>query len=129
MSVSTAGQSVVTFVQIAQRQAYDVSKGADAIMHHSDCEDEEMKYPTTSSMAKLEKKTKKAQKQSSLAVALIYSELEKSNDNESRKIAAMRGPIRPPERDGAGRIITPFTAQRPPPPQPCRVGAPFAAPK
>jgi hypothetical protein len=116
MSVSTAGQSVVTFAQIAQRQAYNVSEEADAIMHHSDCEDEEMKYPTTSYMAKLEKKTKKAKKQGSLAVALTYSELDKSNDDESRKIAAMRGPIRPPERDSSGRIITPFTLQRPPPP-------------
>jgi hypothetical protein len=115
MSASTAGQSVVTFAQIAQRQAYEVSEEANAIMHHSNCEDEEMKYHTTSSMAKLEKKTKKAQKKSSLVLALPHSELDKSNDEESQKIAAMRGPIRPPERDSAGQIITPFTVQKPPP--------------
>jgi hypothetical protein len=62
MLASTAGQSIVTFSQVAQRQAYDVSAEADVIMHHSDCEEEEMQYPTTSLIAKSEKKTKKAKK-------------------------------------------------------------------
>ena len=115
MSASTAGQSVVTFAQIAQRQAFDISEEADAIMHHSDCEDEEMQYHTTSSMAKLEKKTKKAKKQSSLAIALIHSKLDKNKDDDSQKVAAMRAPIRPPERDSAGQIITPFSVRKPPP--------------
>ena len=115
MSASTAGQSVVTFAQIAQRQAFDISEEADAIMHHSDCEDEAMQYHTTSSMAKLEKKTKKAKKQSSLAIALIHSKLDENNDDDSQKVAAMRGPIRPPERDSAGKITTPFSVRKPPP--------------
>jgi NADH dehydrogenase FAD-containing subunit len=93
MLASTAGQSVVTFAQNAHRQAYNVTKEADAIMHHSDGEEEEMQYPTTSSMAKLEKKTKKAQKKSSLALALIHAELDKHTADESKKVAAMRGPI------------------------------------
>jgi hypothetical protein len=53
MSASTADQSVVTFSQVTQRQAFDVSEEADAILHHSDCEEEDMKYHTTSAFAKL----------------------------------------------------------------------------
>jgi hypothetical protein len=93
MSASTAGQSIVTFSQVAQRQAYDVSAEADVIMHHSDCEEEEMQYPTTSSIAKLEKKTKKAKKKSSLAVALIHSELDKRKE---AALPAKEAPTKPP---------------------------------
>ena len=85
-------------------------------MHHSDCEEEEMQYPTTSSIAKLEKKTKKAKKKSSLAVALIHSELDKRKAAASpAKDAPNKPPIRPPERDSTGRIITHYSVQKPPP--------------
>jgi hypothetical protein len=114
MSASTAGQSVVTFSQVAQRQAFDVSEEADAILHHSDCEEEDMQYHTTSAFAKLELKRKKAKKQSSLAVALIHAELDKRTAESASGASIGRTPIRPPERDSRGRIITPFTAKPPP---------------
>jgi hypothetical protein len=85
--------------QVAQRQAFDVSKEANAILHHSDCEEEDMKNHTTSAFAKLESKRKKAKKQSSLAVALIHAELEKRNAELARGASICRTPIWPPERD------------------------------
>ena len=114
-SVSTAGQSVVTFAQVARRQEYDAMKGPDAVMHHLDATEEIMQHHELSSLSKLESKTKKqaaktakdnkVKKKSSLQAVAIQGAIEaQARRNKATELAAKQ-PIRPPARDSAGKMI------------------------
>lgn len=102
MSASTAGQSIVTFAQITNCQAYDIADTPDAVMLHSDATKAEMHYHGTSALTKLESKTKKGKKKSSLQAAVIQAAIDRrAAIDQSTKQG--KPTIRPPSRDSSGR--------------------------
>ena len=63
-SDTTAGQSVVTFAQMATRQAYVMTETNDASMHHTESVAEPTKEDGPTQLVKLESTKKKAAKKS-----------------------------------------------------------------
>jgi hypothetical protein len=111
MSASTAGQSIVTFAQMAMRQDYVISETTDELTEHIDSVAEPTKEDGPTQLQKLEsarkKEAKKAAKKSSLQAAAIQGAIERraaraTNDSQE----APRPPILgPPPRDDAGRFL------------------------
>jgi hypothetical protein len=105
MSASTAGQSVVTFAQMATRQAYVITATSDALLHHTDSIVEPTKADGPSQLAKLESEKKKAAKKTSLQAAAIQGAI----DRRAARNAGAEDP-RPPilgphPRDATGRLV------------------------
>ena len=102
-SISTSGQSVVTWAQVASHHTFDPMLGAADTATHSDSEEVERQFPTRSSLTKLEstrsKDRRAASQLSSLQVAL------KNEATNQQELAATRAPIFPPQIDDQGRMI------------------------
>ena len=103
-TVSTMGQSVVTWAQVASHHTFDPTLGAADTAIQSESKEVEMSFPTRSNLTKLESKRTKdrkaaTQELSSLQVALMH---EATNQSES---AETQAPILPTQRENQGRLL------------------------
>jgi hypothetical protein len=109
-SASTAGQSMVTFAQMAMRQAYVITKTNNALTHHTESVAEPTKEdsPTQLSMLELarKKEAKKVAKKSSLQAAAIQGAIDRRAARAKDDTEEPQPPILGPHpRDAAGRLI------------------------
>jgi hypothetical protein len=118
-SASTAGQSVVTFAQVARRQAYVITETNDAVMHYTETVEEPTKDQGSSELTRLFTAKKKEAKKSSLQAAAMQGALERraarATGNDRRAAQATgeaavltvdaRQPIGPPARNSQGQLM------------------------
>ena len=103
-SVSTMGQSVVTWAQVASHHIFDPSLGAADTAIHSDSEEVELRFPTRSTLTKLESKRTKDRKAATQQMSSLQVAYNQGPTNQPES-AEQRAPIRPPQRDAQGRLL------------------------
>ena len=104
-SVSTMGQSVVTWAQVASHHTFDPSLGAADTAIQSDSEEVEMSFPTRSNLTKLESKRSKDRKAAATQEMSSLQAAYNQGSIHQLESAEKRAPIRPPQRDAQGRLL------------------------